>query len=191
MAKLANTDETKFRRRREGKTDYAKRLNLLKSGSPRFVVRRSNNHMKIQLISYEPKGDNVLVTAFSKELREFGWKGHCGNLSAAYLTGLLAGLKAKKAGVTACVADIGMVMPVHGSASFAAVKGGVDAGLEMPADETAFPNADRLSGKHVSAYAPNAKAKNQFSKLKKEGLAVEKLPEHFESVKKELMKKLA
>lgn len=191
MAKMSTTYETKFRRRREGKTDYAKRLNLLKSGTPRFVVRKSNNHMKIQIISYEPKGDNVLISAFSKELRDYGWKGHCGNLSAAYLTGLLAGLKAKKMGITQTVADIGMVMPVHGSASFAAVKGGIDAGLEMPADEEAFPSADRLSGKHVSAYAGSAKAKNQFSKLKKEGLAVDKMPEHFESVKKELIKKIA
>lgn len=191
MAKMSTTYETKFRRRREGKTDYAKRLNLLKGEVPRFVVRRSNSHMKVQVIEYKPSGDHVLVSAFSKELREYGWKGHCGNLSAAYLTGLLAGLKAKKLGIKKMVSDIGMVMPVHGSASFAAVKGGIDAGVEIPADEEAFPSADRLSGKHVSSYASVSKAKNQFTKVKKDGLSVEKMPEHFESVKKELEKKLA
>ncbi|MDK2384746.1 MAG: 50S ribosomal protein L18, partial [Candidatus Korarchaeota archaeon] len=31
--------KVRFRRRREGKTDYKKRLALLKSGLPRMVVR--------------------------------------------------------------------------------------------------------------------------------------------------------
>ena len=35
----------KFRRRREGKTDYKKRLNLLKSELPRFIVRISNKYI--------------------------------------------------------------------------------------------------------------------------------------------------
>jgi len=38
-----------YRRRREGKTDYAKRLALVKSGKTRMVVRRSNKGLVIQL----------------------------------------------------------------------------------------------------------------------------------------------
>lgn len=190
MAKMSTTYETKFRRRREGKTDYRKRLALLKGNAPRFVVRKSNNHMLVQVISYLPKGDVILASAHSTELEEAGWKGHNGNLSAAYLTGMLAGLKAKKAKVKNCVADIGMVMPVHGSRTFAAIKGGIDAGLEIPADESAFPSEERIIGKHIAGYADKAKG-NQFAAMKKKGTAPEKMPEHFEQVKKELQKKFA
>lgn len=190
MAKMSTTYETKFRRRREGKTDYKKRLALLKGNTPRFVIRKSNNHFLAQIISYIPKGDKVIASAHSSELSEYGWKGHNGNISAAYLTGMLAGLKAKKAKTTACVADIGMVMPVHGSRTFAAIKGGIDAGLEIPADETAFPKEDRIVGKHIAGYAEKAKG-NQFAAMKKRETTPEKMPEHFEQVKKELLKKFA
>ena len=39
-----------FRRKREGKTNYKKRLGLLKSKSLRLVVRKSNKHILVQLV---------------------------------------------------------------------------------------------------------------------------------------------
>jgi len=36
------TFKVPFRRRKEGKTNYKKRLNMLKSGTPRLVARRTN-----------------------------------------------------------------------------------------------------------------------------------------------------
>ena len=38
-----------YRRRREGKTDYKSRIALIRSGSPRFVVRPSNEHIIVQI----------------------------------------------------------------------------------------------------------------------------------------------
>ena len=37
----------KFRRRREGKTNYKKRLAFVKSDLPRLVVRRSNKYLNL------------------------------------------------------------------------------------------------------------------------------------------------
>ena len=39
-----------FRRRREKKTDYAKRLALVKSGKFRLVVRKSNSDTYAQIV---------------------------------------------------------------------------------------------------------------------------------------------
>ncbi len=56
-----------FRRRREGKTDYRRRLRLLYSRKPRVVVRKSNRYIRMQLIAREDAGDTTLVTANSAE----------------------------------------------------------------------------------------------------------------------------
>lgn len=65
---------TKFRRRREGKTDYKARKALIVSGRPRLVTRASINNVIAQVIVAKPKGDEVLVSAHSRELGKFGWK---------------------------------------------------------------------------------------------------------------------
>ena len=57
-----------FRRRFEGKTDYHKRLKLLKSRKLRVVVRTSNNHVRVQIVQSKLGGDKILISAFSKEL---------------------------------------------------------------------------------------------------------------------------
>ena len=64
-----------FRRRREGKTDYAKRLSLLKSGKPRLVVRRTNTSIVVQVIEFGEKGDKTIVSVTSKALNAFGFTG--------------------------------------------------------------------------------------------------------------------
>ena len=51
-----------FRRRREGKTDYRKRLKLLLSRKPRLVVRKSLNNIIAQIVEYDEKGDRVVVS---------------------------------------------------------------------------------------------------------------------------------
>src|SRR3989344_1615369 len=80
-----------YKRKRNGKTDYKRRLALLKSGKERLVIRKALNNILLQVIQYEPDGDRIIVTTHSNSLREYGWKGHNGNLAAAYLTGLLCG----------------------------------------------------------------------------------------------------
>jgi len=51
----------KPRRRREGKTDYRKRLKLLRSRKVRMVVRKSIKNTQIQFVEYKEGGDNILV----------------------------------------------------------------------------------------------------------------------------------
>ena len=89
----------KLRRRRENKTNFRKRLKLLISRKPRLVVRRSLNNIRVQVEDYTPKGDATRAFAVSSELRKAGWKYSTDNLPAAYLTGLLCGVRAKNSGV--------------------------------------------------------------------------------------------
>ena len=42
------TYTVKFRRKREGKTDYKKRIKYISSGKTRIVIRVSNNNIKVQ-----------------------------------------------------------------------------------------------------------------------------------------------
>src|SRR3989304_4874432 len=83
-----------FRRRREGRTDYRRRLRLLRSGQARAVVRKSLNQTQVQIVAYDERGDRILASAVSRELSDFGWSGTTGDIAAAYLTGVLAGRRA-------------------------------------------------------------------------------------------------
>lgn len=147
-----------FRRKLEGRTDYRKRLILLKSGKPRFVVRRSLNNISAQIIGYETEGDKVLVAAHSRELLKLGWKGRRRNLPAAYLVGYLCGMKAKKAKINDAIFDAGFYTSVKGSVIYAVLKGALDAGLKIPHNEAVFPPADRIMGKHIKAGASEFEA---------------------------------
>ncbi|QLH75338.1 MAG: 50S ribosomal protein L18 [Methanomassiliicoccales archaeon] len=138
-----------FRRRREGRTDYRQRARLLRARVPRAVVRISLRNVSVQIVDYDPKGDRVLATAHSRELVEKGWDKACGNLPAAYLTGYLAGKRAKEKGIDEAVLDIGLKVPANGSGVFAALKGLLDAGVEIPHGEEVIPSKDRLMGKHI------------------------------------------
>jgi LSU ribosomal protein L18P len=86
--------KVKFRRRREGKTNYYKRREMIKSGLPRLVIRKTNNYIIAQVVTAKVTGDVVIVSATSKELVRLGWKGGTKNTPAAYLVGLLIGYKA-------------------------------------------------------------------------------------------------
>ena len=140
----------KFRRRREGKTNYRKRLALLKSGLPRMVVRVTNTRIIVQFIEYHEGGDRVIACADSKNLVKMGWKHPFKNVPAAYLTGLLAGKRALAEGVASAVLDIGMRHPSRGARVFAALKGGIDAGIEIPHSPDKLPEDERVMGKHIS-----------------------------------------
>ncbi len=138
-----------FRRRREGRTDYRHRAALIKSGVPRAVVRKSNKHIRVQFIDFTDKGDVVLATAVSMELEKLGWTGSGKSTPGAYLTGLLAGKRALEKGVEEAVLDIGLREPTKGAIVFAALKGILDAGIEVPHGEGMLPSQDRLVGKHM------------------------------------------
>jgi len=138
-----------FRRRREGRTDYRQRARLLRARVPRAVVRVSLRHTSVQIVDFDAKGDQVLITAHSRELLEMGWDKATGNVPAAYLTGYLAGKKAMAKGVTEAVLDIGLKVPAKGATVFAALKGMVDAGMKIPHGKDVLPSKERLAGKHI------------------------------------------
>jgi len=148
MATNANYS-VKYRRRREGKTNYKKRLNLLKSRTTRFVVRLTNRYVIAQLVEYHPDGDKVMFTTTSKELKKYGWNISCSNTPAAYLTGFLCGLKGKDV-VKNAILDIGLIKSTKGSKVYAAEKGAIDAGIKIPISDKILPDEKRIKGAHIS-----------------------------------------
>ncbi|RLI26765.1 MAG: 50S ribosomal protein L18 [Candidatus Hecatellales archaeon] len=181
-----------FRRRREGKTNYYRRRELLKSGELRLVFRPTLSNAIAQFVKAELPGDRILVSAVSRELvKNFGWKASCGNLPAAYLTGLLAGLKARKAGIEKAILDAGIKKPNPGCRIYAGLKGVLDAGVNVPHDPECLPSEERIRGEHIASYwktLSQAERERRFTHYLKAGLSPEELPKHFEEVKQAILK---
>lgn len=181
-----------FRRRREGKTDYKARKALVLSGKPRLVTRSTLKNIIAQIIVAKPHGDEVLVSAHSKELEKYEWKAPRGNLSAAYLTGLLCGLKAEATGIKEVILDIGLHSPSKSARVFAVLKGVLDGGIQVPHSEEKLPDEKRIEGEHIAKYAESL-ASNQeeyqskFSEYLEQKLPPETLPKHFAKVRKEII----
>jgi large subunit ribosomal protein L18 len=181
-----------LRRRREGKTDYQARKALVLSGKPRLVARSTAKNVVTQIIVAKPLGDEVLAAAHSRELKKYGWKAATGNVPAAYLTGLLCGLKAEAKGVAEAVLDIGLVAPTKGSKVFAVLSGVLDAGVDVPHDREKIVE-ERIEGAHIAEYGKSLKGDSEvysarFSKYLGQKLSPEKLPEHFGKVKADIIK---
>lgn len=141
-----------FRRRREGVTDYRHRLKLLRSGVPRAVVRFTHRRVVVAITEYDPTGDRVLARAESPELVGVGFPpGSVVSTPASYLTGYLAGLRAKSGGASEVVLDAGLRRPTKGGRLLGALKGLLDAGLEVPHGEEGLPDDQRLSGGHLKS----------------------------------------
>lgn len=88
--------QVKYRRRREGKTDYRARKRLVaqdknKYNTPRhrLVVRLTNTDVICQVVAAKIVGDHVITAAYSHELTRYGAPGGLTNYAAAYATGLL------------------------------------------------------------------------------------------------------
>jgi len=141
----------RFNRRIRKQTDYQLRLRLLKSNLTRAVIRKSNNNILIQFVDYNLKGDKILISAKSVDLKSLGYTLHTGNVSAAYLTGLLAGKKLLNTKFKGdCIVDLGLQSSLYGGRLYAAVKGIVDSGVNLRVSDVVFPTEDRINGKHLS-----------------------------------------
>ena len=88
--------QTKFRRRREARTDYYARRKLTMQDKNkydtkkyRFVVRKSNTKFICQVAYATPNGDRIMAESKSTELTRFGLNAGLTNYAAAYCTGLL------------------------------------------------------------------------------------------------------
>lgn len=155
--RLKPTHKMLFRRRREGKTNYRKRLLLLRSRKPRLVVRRSLKYMRAQVVEYEEQGDKTVASAISRELRSLGWKFPCDTIPAAYLTGLMIGVKAKANKIEEVIMDTGLYPSSKGSRVYAVLRGAIDAGVKIAHDPEMLPSDDRISGKHIVGHSDKAK----------------------------------
>jgi len=180
-----------FKRRREGKTNYAARMKLVNLHKSRLVVRISNYNIIAQIINVGDNGDETIASAHSKELQKIGWLGGTNNTSAAYLTAYLCGKKALNRGVEKVILDIGLKAPSKGFKIFAALKGVNDSGLYVPHGKSVLPCEDRISGEHIAEYAKSlddSELKKQFSKYLERGLQPVDLPNHFEEIKNKIEK---
>lgn len=148
-----------FRRRREGRTDYYARTKLVVAEQPRMVVRKTNKHIICQLVTAHMEGDRTHVSANSADLLKYGFEGSLKNTPAAYLTGMLFAVRALNAGHGAAILDIGLHRSSKGAKIFAALKGAVEAGLDIPHGEEILPSDDRCKGEHIAAYAPDRAGK--------------------------------
>eukprot|EP00796_Vickermania_ingenoplastis_P005257 gene5256-3767_t len=88
--------QVQYRRRREGKTDYHARRQMVlqdktKFGSPKYrlVVRITNRDIVAQIVQAKIAGDEVVCAAYAHELPVFGIEHGLTNYAAAYATGLL------------------------------------------------------------------------------------------------------
>lgn len=139
-----------FRRRREGKTDYKKRINLLASGKPRLVIRVTGKRSIAHILEYVPEGDRTVVHASSDELKGLGWTGSLKNVPSAYLTGFLCAKRAEKKNIKSAVLDMGLHTPVKASRVFAALSGALAGGIAVPHDKAILPDDSRAQGKHIN-----------------------------------------
>jgi large subunit ribosomal protein L18 len=155
----------KIRRKHEHKTNYKKRLGLLKSRLPRLVVRVYSRSIVGQFIEYSPEGDKVLLGINSIALKKLGWTHNCGNLPAAYLLGVMLGSLAKSKKIGKAILDIGFHPSITGTKVYAVAAGALDAGLELPVGEGMLPAEERLLGKQLGEYA-KTRSGSQFSKYK-------------------------
>ena len=180
------------RRRREGRTNYKKRISLLKSRTTRVIIRRFNGNMLIQLINYAPNGDNVILTTSTKELKKYDWKLNKGNIPSSYLVGYLCGKKAQNMKVKEAIVDLGLQIPNKKGRIFAAIKGLKDAGLNINCPEDAFPSEERLSGKHMESYfESNSKEKGdktQFSLYTKNKVVIKDISKMLDTIKEKIDK---
>ncbi len=182
-----------FRRKREERTDYHRRLKLLKSGKPRLVLRLTNRHLIAQMIDFDSSGDKVLFGTTSKILSKFNWHFSKNNISAAYLFGLYVGKLCQKHNVIDFVIDLGLKKFQKKGKISAFLKGLADVGIETSHDTEVFPDEERISGKSIMEFAKSLKESDpdrfnkQFSAYVSQGLDVLKLSDTFEKAKTKIM----
>lgn len=88
--------QVKFKRRREGRTDYYARKRLVvqdknKYNTPKYrmIVRFTNKDIICQIAYARIEGDKIICAAYAHELPRYGVKVGLTNYAAAYCTGLL------------------------------------------------------------------------------------------------------
>lgn len=144
---------TQKRRRRENKTDYKKRIGLLKGQRPRVVFRKTNRYIIAECIESSGAKDKIIIGITSKALLKHGWpedmKGSLKSLPASYLTGFLLGKNILEKKVNSPILDIGMARSINKGRIFAFINGLIDSGVKMKCKQEALPEKDRIEGKRL------------------------------------------
>ena len=141
-----------FRRRKAGLTDYRRRLKLLRGRKSRAVVRISNTRTTCQLVDWAASGDLVKVTMTGSDLmKKYGWPEDFSQKSvpASYLVGFAMGKAAVAQGCEQAVLDVGLAATPIGGRVFAALRGMVDAGMDIPHGDHVLPGNERINGAHI------------------------------------------
>ena len=141
------------RRRREFKTDYLKRIKLLKSETPRVVFRKTNRFLTAQYVTSSEAKDKIEFGISSRKLKDFGWskefEGSLKSVTASYLLGLLVGKEIISKKLETPIMDFGMTRVLAKNNAFGFLKGMIDAGVEIKCPEDKFPEEERISGKNL------------------------------------------
>jgi large subunit ribosomal protein L5e len=220
--------QVKFRRRREGKTDYFARKRLVvqdknKYNTPKYrmIVRFTNKDITCQIAYARIEGDVIVESAYAHELPRYGVKVGLTNYAAAYCTGLLLGRRILnkfkldtiyegqtevtgeqyqvesidgQPGAFRCFLDVGLARTTTGARVFGALKGAVDAGLDIPHSEKRFPGYDgeskefkadihrkHIFGQHIADFMKHLQSededayKKQFAQFIKNGIAADSI----------------
>jgi large subunit ribosomal protein L18 len=185
-----NITDLKFKRRRQALTNYKKRLELVKSGMDRVIVRKTNKRILGQVARYSVDGDRILSQASSNELEKFGWPSRP-NRPTAYLTGLLLAKKYHEGSKADHILDIGLSTPVKDSIPFVFAKGCMDGGMKVKANiklEEKTYNASNT--KHIAEMKSKEgeKYKKQYSAYLKANVDPENIHKLFNDAKEKIMK---
>ena len=151
MMAHGKSQRLRFKRRRNGKTDYRRRLRMLRGGVPRAIVRVSNTQVVCQLAQFDPEGDRIVASVSASTLTAYGWPAGASTKSipACYVAGYALGKSALSAGHDSAILDIGLAASSPGNRIFSALRGMVDAGLDVPHGEGVLPSDDRINGAHI------------------------------------------
>jgi large subunit ribosomal protein L18 len=145
--------KTLKRRRKENKTDYLKRLKLLKSNSSRIVFRKTNKYIISQYVTSKEAQDKIELGINSKDLLKYGWpeesKTSIKSISASYLTGFLMGKNILNKKLKTPILDIGMIQNMHKTKVYGFIKGIIDSGVKIKCNEETFPSQERIEGKNM------------------------------------------
>lgn len=158
------------KRRKECKTDYLKRLKLLKSGKARLVFRKTNKYIIVQYVESKNAQDKIVLGFCSKELLKYGWPKEASksikNITASYLIGFLIGKKIINNKLDTPIIDFGMIKTQYKTKIYAFLKGLIDSGLKIKYKEETFPEEERIKGKHLKNKIELEEIKSKIEKEK-------------------------
>lgn len=196
--------QVKWRRRREGKTNYYKRKRLLiqdkqkyNNAKYRLVVRISNKNTLCQLIYSRLEGDFILSSSYSNKLCKIGLASGNNNFSTSYINGLYLSKKFflenfsfsknknKMKNNFNVILDTGLARITTGNKIFAAMKGSVDGGFTIPHNEKRFPGYKKNENFDIESMKNRIEGKHvmEFMELLKEE-DEEKFLKHFSDLNK-------